>query len=334
MAVPSLPVVFVQIPCFNEAGTLAETVRDIPRTIPGVARVELLVIDDGSTDDTVAVAHECGVDHVVSHASNRGLAAAYLTGLDACVRLGADIVVNTDADNQYCGADVATIVAPVVAHKADVVIGSRPIDSIESFSKAKRRLQRVGTATVRYLSKAGVDDATSGFRALTRDAALRLQVFGRYTYTLETLMQAGSEGLMVISVPVGVNPPTRPSRLVKSSASYVRRSIPTIVRSFALYRPFRFFAAVGAVPFVAGVVLVVRWVLLKYLSDDVHSRVPSLVGAAVCFLAATQIWVLAFVADLMSANRRVLAEIRLAQRREEMERFVAPEPSPDQPSDR
>ena len=240
---PAAPVkVIIQIPCFNEEDTLAGTIAELPKTLPGVDVVELLVIDDGSTDRTVEVARRCGVHHIVSHHGNRGLA----TGVhdrhrgQPC-RAGADVIVNTDADNQYVGADIAKLVAPVLAAEADVVVGTRPVSTIATFSPVKKTLQRLGTHTVRVLSGTDVRDATSGFRAFSREAALRLQVHGRYTYTLETIIQVGAEGLTLQAVPIRVNPQSRPSRLVKSSFDYVRRSVPTIIRSYARYRPLRFF---------------------------------------------------------------------------------------------
>jgi glycosyltransferase involved in cell wall biosynthesis len=249
---------------------------------------------------------------------NRGLANAYRAGLEASLRRGADVIVNTDADNQYFGPDVARLVQPILEGCADVVIGARPIAEVGDFSRPKKALQRLGSRTVRAFSGTDVQDAPSGFRALDREAALRVQIFGRYTYTLETIIQAGAEGMRVVSVPIRTNPATRPSRLVRSVPSYVWRSLQTIVRSYALYRPFRFFAWIGLVPFLVGAVLVARWILLRTVVDDDASRVPSLVAAAVCLIAAVQIWVLAFVADLIAANRRMLSEVRLAVRRAEL----------------
>ena len=240
----------IQIPCFNEEATLPQTVADLPREVEGFDVVEWLVIDDGSSDRTVEVARSLGVDHVICHDRNRGLAAAFTTGIDAALRRGADVIVNTDADNQYSGASIPDLVAPVLAGTAQMVVGERPIESIDDFSRTKKVLQRVGTAVVRRFSGTDVRDAASGFRAYSRDAAMRVQVFGRYTYTMETIIQAGWNGVTVGSVPIAVNPKTRESRLVKSVPRYIMRSASTIVRSFALYKPFRFFFAVGlgAVP--------------------------------------------------------------------------------------
>ena len=304
----------IQIPCLDEAETLPATLADLPREVPGVDVVEWLVIDDGSTDRTVEVARELGVDHVVSHRANRGLAAAFLTGLDAALRAGADIVVNTDADNQYDGACIPDLIAPVLAG-ADMAIGERPIEDIAEFSGAKKRLQRLGSWVVRKFSGTTVRDAASGFRAFSRDAALRLQVYGRYTYTMETLVQAKAEGLVVVGVPVRTNPQTRPSRLVKSTLQYVRRSAQTIVRSFAVYYPFRFFFFVGLVPVLAGLALLVRWLALYLFIDDVYtSRLPSLLSGGVLTVVGVQIWMVGFLGDLQAASRRLLAEARVRER--------------------
>ena len=304
----------IQIPCYDEEATLPATVADLPREVPGFDVVEWLVIDDGSGDRTSEVARELGVDHVVRHPRNRGLAAAFLTGLDAALRAGADVVVNTDADNQYDASGIPALVAPIVDGRADIVVGERPIESIPEFSGIKKRLQRLGSWVVRKFSSTDIADAASGFRAFTRDAAMRMQVFGKYTYTLETLVQAGSEGLAVVSVPIDVNPQTRESRLVKTTRQYVIRSAQTIIRSFALYRPFRFFFVIGLVPFAIGMLLVMRWLILWAFEDPYRSRIPSLVAAAGFLFVAVQIWVVAFLADLQAASRRLQAEARVRDR--------------------
>jgi glycosyltransferase involved in cell wall biosynthesis len=305
----------IQIPCFNEEETLPGTLADLPRHVAGVDVVEWLVIDDGSTDRTADVARELGVDHVIRHPRNRGLAAAFLTGLDAALRSGADVVVNTDADNQYVAACIPDLIRPVLDEGADLVVGERPIEEISEFSGLKKRLQRFGSFVVRRFSGTTVRDAASGFRAMSRDAALRLQVFGKYSYTMETLVQAKAEGLAVASVPVRVNPQTRPSRLAKSMGQYLRRSGTTIVRSFAIYYPFRFFFMVGVVPFVLGSALLVRWGLYWLFEDPYRSRIPSLVMGSVLVIVAVQIWLVAFLADLQAASRRLLAEARVRDRR-------------------
>ncbi len=309
-----LPKLVIQIPCFDEEATLPETIADLPREMTGFRCVEWLVIDDGSSDRTAEVARELGVDHVVQHPHNRGLAAAFLTGLDAALRAGADVIVNTDADNQYDASCIADLVRPVLDDGVDMVVGERPIDQIDEFSPVKKRLQRLGSWVVRKFSGTEIRDAPSGFRAISRAAALRLQVYGRFSYTMETLVQAKAEGLAVTSVPVRVNPQTRPSRLAKSTTQYLVRSSQTIVRSFALYYPFRFFFRVGLVPFVLGIGLLVRWGLYWLIEDPYRSRVPSLVVGAVLLIVAVQIWVVAFLADLQAANRRLLAEARVRDR--------------------
>jgi len=308
----------IQIPCLNEEATLPATLADLPRAVPGFDRVEWLIIDDGSTDRTVEMARQHGVDHVVSHPTNRGLAAAYMSGLDAAVRLGADVIVNTDADNQYDASDIPGLTAPVVNGDADLVVGERPIEQIDEFSRVKKLLQRLGSRVVRAFSGTEVRDAASGFRAVSRSAALRLRVFGRYTYTMETLVQAGWEGLRVVSVPVGVNAKTRESRLVKSIPRYVFRSATTIVRTFALYKPFRFFALLGTPFLVLGTALVARWFGYYLLSDTYSSRLPSLFLGLGSILLAVQFFMLAFIADLLSANRRLAAEQLWRQRRDEI----------------
>lgn len=305
----------IQIPCFNEEETLPLTLADLPRQVPGFDTVRWLVIDDGSTDETSEVARRHGVDHVVRHDHNRGLAAAFLTGLDTALRCGADVIVNTDADNQYDGSCIPDLVRPVIEDHADLVVGERPIEEISEFSRTKQRLQRLGSWVVRKFSGTPVRDAASGFRAMSREAALRLQVFGRYTYTLETLIQAGWEGLTVTSVPIRVNRETRPSRLVRSIPQYVFRSAQTIVRSFVLYKPFRFFFLLGLVPFAFGVVLLVRWALYFFFADEYASRLPGLLTGIGAMLVAIQVWAVAFLADLQVASRRVISEMRYEQRR-------------------
>ncbi len=309
----------IQIPCFNEARTLATTLADLPRHVPGVDVVEWLVIDDGSVDGTADVARANGVDHIVVHPRNRGLAAAFLTGLDTALRLGADVIVNTDADNQYVADCIPELIAPVCDGTADMVVGERPITDIDDFSWTKKKLQRFGSWVVRKFSGTDVADAPSGFRAISRDAAFRLQVFGRFSYTMETLVQANAEGLAVVSVPIRVNPSLRPSRLAKSTFQYLRRSSQTIVRSFALYHPFKFFFRIGLVPFTLGMILVVRWGLFWLFEDPYRSRVPSLVVGAALLVFAVQIWVLAFLADLQAATRRLLAEARVRERRRQLD---------------
>jgi glycosyltransferase involved in cell wall biosynthesis len=299
----------IQIPCLNESQTLAVTLSALPRQIPGFDRVEWLVIDDGSHDRTVEVARQGGVDHIVRHTSHQGLARAFMTGLDACLRLGADVIVNTDADNQYNADDIPLLTAPILEHRADIVIGARPITAIEHFSTVKKLLQQVGSWVVRLVSKTDVPDAPSGFRAFSRQAAARLMVFNDYTYTLETIIQAGQKNMSIISVPIRVNPDLRPSRLVKSIPGYLRRSIPTILRIFVIYRPFRFFGTLGFILFGTGFLVGLRF-LWYYLSGDGTGHIQSLVLASILLVTGFQTLLVALLADLLAANRKLLEDLR------------------------
>ena len=311
----------IQIPCYNEEETLPGTLQELPRQVEGVDEVEWLIINDGSTDRTVEVARENGVDHVVDFRRNQGLARGFMAGLDAAVKAGADIIVNTDADNQYCAADIPKLIAPVVAGEAEMVIGERPIARRKDFSLMKKALQKLGSYVVRLASGTDVPDATSGFRAISREAALKLNVFNEYTYTLETIIQAGRKGMGISSVPIRTNEYTRPSRLVRSIPSYVRRSMVTIFRISILYHPFRFFVRLGIPPFLFGFLLCVRWLVLTQWIDPMYdiptssSRAPSLVVAAIGILLGVQLWIFGLIADLMAANRLLLEDIQLQQRR-------------------
>lgn len=303
----------IQIPCFNEAATLGVTLGRLPRKLAGFDAVEWLVVDDGSSDDTVAVARAHGVDHVVRHTRNQGLARAFMSGLDAALARGADVIVNTDADNQYNADDIPALVAPIVQGAADMVVGARPIETIEHFSPSKRLLQKLGSWAVRVASNTEIPDAPSGFRALSRAAAQRLMVFNDYTYTLETIIQAGHKNMAITSVPVRVNEDLRPSRLVRSIPSYVRRSVFTIVRIFAIYRPFRFFATIGALLFGAGFLIGLRF-LVKYLGGEGTGNVQSLVLAGALLVMGFQTVLVAFLADLLAANRKLMEEVRFLLR--------------------
>lgn len=303
----------IQIPCYNEQEALPVALAALPRSIPGIDEIEILVIDDGSTDDTVNVAYRHGVHHVVRHGTNKGLARAFMLGIQASLQLGADVIVNTDADNQYCADDIPALIAPILDGRADMVIGARPIATIEHFSLIKKLLQLAGTAVVRLLSGAQVTDAPSGFRAFSHDAAVSLNVFNRYTYTLETIIQAGQKNLTVVSVPVRVNGEIRPSRLVSSIGSYVRKSVTTLVRMFVVYRPFRFFMAMGSVIFLGGVGIGVRF-LIRYLSGNGSGMVQSLILAAVLLMMGFHTMLLGFVTDLLAVNRKLLEELQTAER--------------------
>lgn len=299
----------IQIPCYNEAETLAITLADLPRTVQGFDQVEWLIIDDGSKDDTVKVAQDNGVDHIIQHVSNQGLAKGFMTGINACLRLGADVIVNTDADNQYDARDIPTLTLPIIENNADIVVGARPIETIEHFSPIKKLLQKFGSWVVRVASKTDIPDAPSGFRAISREAAQRLMVFNDYTYTLETIIQAGQKNMAITSVPIHVNEDLRPSRLVKSIPSYIKRSITTIIRIFVIYRPFRFFASIGIALFLIGLLISLRY-LFYWLGDNGEGHVQSLILSALLMGMGFGTLLIAFVADLLAANRKLLEEIR------------------------
>jgi glycosyltransferase involved in cell wall biosynthesis len=310
----------IQIPCYNEAGTLAATLNDLPRVIPGVDTVEILIVDDGSSDDTVRVARAAGAHHVVSHVGNKGLAAAFMTGLTHSLALGADIIVNTDADNQYQAADIPRLIAPILNREAEIVIGARPIGGIEHFSLVKKTLQKLGSAVVRWVSETNVSDAPSGFRAFSRQAAMQINVFSRYTYTLETIIQAGVRNIPVASVPISTNADLRPSRLVKSISSYVRRSMATMGHVFIIYRPFRFLGLIAAVLLGAGVLLGLRYVYFVTIGEG-KGHIQSVILVAVLLIMGFNTLSLAILANLISVNRRLiedtqlhLRELRLAKR--------------------
>jgi glycosyltransferase involved in cell wall biosynthesis len=298
----------IQIPCLNEADTLSVALADLPREVEGFDTVEWLIIDDGSTDDTVKVAKSLGVDHVVSHPVNRGLAVGFMTGIEACLQLGADVIVNTDADNQYCGADIPKLTGPVLARQADIVIGARPIDETEHFSWIKKKLQRLGSWAVRVASKTDVADAPSGFRAISREAAMRLNVFSAYTYTLETIIQAGQSNLTILSVPIRTNGDLRPSRLVKSISSYVKRSLMTILRVFVIYRPLALFFYVGSVFWLIGLVAGARF-LYFYFQQSGEGHVQSVILASLCVTLGMLLYMMGLIGDLIATNRKLMENI-------------------------
>lgn len=299
----------VQIPALNEEETLATAIAAIPRNIPGISSVEVLVIDDGSTDRTVEVAKEAGADHVLRMASHVGLARGFLAGIEECLALGADIIVNTDADNQYCADDIPALIKPVLDRQAQIVVGARPITEIESFSPIKKMLQRLGSWVVRLASGSDIPDAPSGFRAYARDAAARLCVVNTYTYTLETIIQAGRKRIPMTSVPVRVNTVTRPSRLFRGIRQYVMRSIKTILRVFVIYAPLHFFFTLAALFALPAVAAVGRF-LYFYAADGGAGHVQSLVLAGVMLAMATILFAVGIIADLISANRTLLEDIR------------------------
>ena len=295
----------IQIPCYNEADSLPVTLAALPRTVRGVERVEWLVIDDGSTDGTSTIARAHGADHVVRLPRHQGLAVAFVAGLEASVREGADIIVNTDADNQYCAEDIPKLIEPILMGEAEIVVGARPIGSTPHFSFLKKRLQRLGSWAVRKVSKTDIRDAPSGFRAMSRDAAMQLHVFNEYSYTLETIIQAGRKGMAIISVPVRTNDPLRPSRLVSSLPAYLRRQVLTMLRIFMTYKPFYFFAAPGAVALLAGLLIGLRF-LFFYLGGDGAGHVQSVILSALLMGSGFFLVVVGLLADLASVNRKLL----------------------------
>lgn len=308
----------IQIPCYNEAKTLPEVVRDLPREIEGVEKIEYLIIDDGSSDKTVEVAKSLGVDHILSLGSNHGLAAAFLRGIRRCVELDADIIVNTDGDNQYRGQCIKQLVEPILQGKADIVIGCRPIEQIEDFSWLKKKLQRLGSGIVRRFSGTDVPDTTSGFRAYSAGAAMQLQVFNRYTYTLETIIQAGAMNMRICNVPIEINPQTRKSRLISSTPRYIWRSVSIILRSYITYRPFRTFCYASLA---TGVVGLVPWIRFFYFffSGDRAGHIQSLILGATLLIISFSLFGLGVLGHVISANRQLIHEalyvIRSYQRR-------------------
>ena len=308
----------IQIPCYNEEATLARTIEDLPRALPDIDEIETLVVDDGSTDNTVEVARAAGVDHIVRVKQNRGLANAFVTGLEAALRVDADIIVNTDADNQYCGQDVGRLIQPILDERADIVVGDRGVAALEHFSPIKRLLQRWGSWVVERAAGIPIPDATSGFRALTREAALRLTVLSDYTYTLETLIQAGARHMAVVYVPVTTNPQIRQSRLIRSIPSFLALSIVTIVRFYTMYRPLRVFTTLGGTLIAGGVVLGLRFLYLFWRRGGMTGNVQSLILAAILTIVGFQVCLIGLMADLVQLNRKMMEEALYRVRRLEM----------------
>jgi glycosyltransferase involved in cell wall biosynthesis len=297
--------VIVQIPCYNEEATLPQTIADVPRRIDGIDRVEVLVVDDGSSDDTAGAARRAGADHVVRHTRNRGLARAFRTGVDTCLALGADILVNTDADNQYAGSAIPELIRPILEGRADIVIGDRGTGRLPHFSRSKRRLQRIGSFVVRRLSGTSVPDTVSGFRALSRAAALRLNVVSSFSYTIEMLIQAGNERMAVASVPVPVNPQTRESRLFRSVPQFLLQSLRTMIRTYTMYKPLRVFTALGLALALLGALPVARF-LYFYVQGQGGGHVQSLVLGGVLLVFGFVSLLVGLVADLIAVNRTLL----------------------------
>jgi len=299
----------VQIPALNEEQTLATAIAAIPRQIDGVDSVEILVLDDGSTDRTVDVAWEAGADHVLRMSSHVGLARTFSAGIERALSLGADIIVNTDADNQYCADDIPALIAPILQRHVQIVVGARPISDIESFSPIKKALQKLGSWVVRKASGADIPDAPSGFRAYSRDAAARLCVVNTYTYTLETIIQAGRKHIPMTSVPVRVNTVTRPSRLFRGMREYVMRSARTILRVFVIYAPLKFFLALAAFFALPGIFGVLRFFYF-YVTDGGAGHIQSLILSGVLLAMATILFAVGVLADLIATNRSLLEDIR------------------------
>jgi len=309
----------IQIPCWNEEQTLPLTVCDLPKSIPGVDAIELLVVDDGSCDRTTEVAHELGVHHVVCLPKHVGLARAFRAGLEAALLAGADIIVNTDADNQYYGADIARLVEPILAGRADIVVGDRGVATLEHFSPVKRLLQRFGSWVVQLASGISIPDATSGFRAFSRDAALRTSVLSEYSYTLETLIQAGAHRLAIQYVPVRVNPKTRESRLIGSLLEFIGKSILTIARVYATYRPLRVFLAFGGLFLAGGLALGLRFLYFYLAGQGAAGHIQSLILAAILIILGVQVSLIGLIADLVGVNRRIMEETLYRVRKMELD---------------
>ena len=325
----------IQIPCFNEEETLAETVADLPREIDGVDKIEYLIIDDGSTDATSKVAQDLGVHHIVRFPQNRGLAKGFMAGIDACLRLGADIIVNTDADNQYCGQDIPLLIQPLLKGEADLVVGDRQVDTVPHFSGTKKRLQKIGSWVVRLASNTRIPDATSGFRAVNREAALRMFVTSEFTYTLETLIQAGQARLAVAAVQIRTNAKTRESRLFRNVSEYLRRSASTILRIYTMYRPLKAFLYLFSLFFLSGTGLGVRF-LYFHLTEESTGHVQSLILAAILLISAFMVLLVGLLADLVGANRKLLEDALIRLRRVEYDqarRGSLPKPGEDDPEE-
>ena len=304
----------IQIPCYNEEECLPVALSQLPREVEGFDKVEWLIIDDGSTDRTVEVALEKGVDHIIRLPSNQGLAKGFMAGLDGALRAGADVIVNTDADNQYVADDIPKLVKPILSGEAEIVIGARPIDDIKHFSAIKKVLQKIGSMVVRFASNTNLPDAPSGFRAISREAAMRLNVFSEYTYTLETIIQAGQKNMAVTSVPIRTNKEMRESRLVKSIPNYVKRSILTIFRIFMTYRPVRFFATPGIISFVLGLALGLRF-LYFYMIGAGGGHIQSVILSALLLGIGFFLIVAALIADLVAVNRKLMEDIQYRLRK-------------------
>jgi len=299
----------IQIPCYNEAATLEIALNELPKHIDGIDTIEYLIINDGSTDNTVEVARNWGVNYVVDFKQNKGLAKGFMAGLDMCLRNGADIIVNTDADNQYCGEDIVKLIQPILDNKADIVIGERPIDQTEHFSWLKKKLQHLGSWVVRKASDTSIPDAPCGFRAYSREAAMQMNVVNEYTYTLEQIVQAGRTKITITSVPIRTNGELRPSRLFHSMFGYIKKSILTIGRAYLMYKPMRFFSILGCFPMIIGVAIGIRYMVL-FFNNIGQGNIQSLILCSLLIMISVMIWVLGLLADVMSSNRKLLSDIQ------------------------
>lgn len=299
----------IQIPCYNEAETLEVALNDLPKHIEGIDEIEYLIINDGSKDNTVEVAKKWGINYVVNFRRNKGLAKGFMAGIDACLRNGADIIVNTDADNQYNGDDIEKLVRPIIEKKTDIVIGERPIDATEHFSPLKKKLQHFGSWVVRKASKSDIPDAPSGFRAYSREAAMRLNVVNEYTYTLETIVQAGRSKIAQTSVPIRTNPELRKSRLFSSMFGYVKKSMLTILRAFMMYKPLQFFSTIGGISFAGGLIVGIRFIVYLCIGQG-NGHIQSLILASLLIILGVLIFVIGLQADLIASNRKLLEDVQ------------------------
>ena len=301
----------IQIPCYNEEETLASLLKTLPKKIMGFETIEYLLIDDGSNDRSIEIAKLYNVHHIVSHLNNKGLAKTFMTGINECLKKNADVIVNIDADNQYDANCIVNLVNPILNNEAEIVIGERPINEMKDFTYIKKRLQKIGSFVVRAMSRTNIPDTTSGFRAYSRNAAKQLNVFTDYTYTLETIIQAGQKNMSIISVDIKVNRVIRKSKLVKSMAQYIFKSVLTIFRVYAIYKPLKFFLTIGSIIFLLGFILGIRWLMLIYLVDDPNrTYLPSLILAAILLIIGFQTMALSFIGDLFSINRKLLEETK------------------------
>jgi len=309
----------IQIPCYNEENSLPETLSQLPRHVEGFTSVEWLIINDGCTDKTSEIALKCGADHIICFNKNKGLASAFMAGISTCLDLGADVIVNTDADNQYNAHDIPALSRPILEGKADITIGARPIEQIKHFSPLKKILQKIGSSVVRMVSNTCVEDAPCGFRAFSKDAAMRINVFSKYTYTLETIIQAGEKNMSIMSVPIRVNKDLRESKLIKSVSCYIRTSILTMLRFFVVYNPFKYFVYIGFGLFWVGFIIGLRYVYFVLIGEG-GGNLHSLILSAIFLGMGFQTILVAFMADLLAVNRKLLEDIQYKLRKLENEK--------------